>query len=136
VPGAPPSPTARAEKRTPPKRSWFSAFWALMMGRPSKSAKPRPSPAEAKTSEQVTDISDTAAATAKTGATVSVGKPAITPERPKEQKPTNRGFFAGIWTSIVRGVTSVVGLVFLGVVWIVQKIREAIEWIRIRLNLD
>jgi hypothetical protein len=37
---------------------------------------------------------------------------------------------------MVRGVTFVAGLLFLGVMWVAQKLREGVELIRERLNLD
>ncbi len=122
---------ARPDSRQKPvKRSWFSTFWALMLGKPSKPVARKIQPEETKARDRSDRVGRTASVEAKTGAATQVTKP------PTGEKPAKRGFFAGTWNSFVRGVTFVVGLIILGVLWVVQKVREGIEWIRVRFNLD
>ena len=111
VPRVAGSAVPKVERIRPASRSRFGAFWSLMMGRPSKSTKPKPRPAKAQTTDQTSGSPDDAAATTKEGATSSATEAATTPERGKREKPTSRGR-------------------------VLQKIGEGIEWIRIRLNLD
>lgn len=131
-PSAPPRP----KTGTPAKRSWFGTFWALMLGKPSKPTKRKIRPQEARTDAQASNPGQTtAAATANTGATTQVAETKTKPDRAKKEKATG-GFFSRMWSGMVRGVTLVVGLIVLAVVWVGQKVREGIEWIRVRLNLD
>jgi len=127
---------ARPAKPVAPKRSWFGALWALMLGKPSKPVKRKRRPQQAGSDAQPSDEGQgTAAATAYTGATTRVAEIETKPDRSKKEK-LKGGFFSRVWSAIVRGVTLVVGMIVVGAVWMGQKIRESIEWIRVRLNLD
>jgi biotin carboxyl carrier protein len=107
-----------------------------MLGKPSKPVKRKRRPQEAGTDAQASNPGQTtAAATANTGATAHVAETKMKPDQAKKEKATG-GFFSRMWSGMVRGVTLVVGLIVLAVVWVGQKVREGIEWIRVRLNLD
>lgn len=185
----PAASTTVRDRKTPPKGSWFSRFWALMIGKPAKPAKPRLQPVRVESTEQsdvtsatrsgISDpppampVASTPAqsdrktktslfsrfraliigkrakpAKPKARATKSPGsskakhtpdaaaKPLPIPRADKKQEPAKKGLFGRIWAKIVRGFTFVVGMIFLAVLWLVQRLREAVEWVRMKLNLD
>ncbi len=121
------STTAQVDKKTPSKTPLFSKFRALIIGRRARPAKPK---------ARTTKAGQWSASSGEAKPTADVAASPPISGTGKKQETAKKGLFGRIWEKIVRGFTFVVGLIFLGVVWIVQKLREAVEWIRMKLNLD
>ncbi len=134
-----------ADRRVPARRAWTTAFWELLLGKPAQPKKKRPRPANLPTTDQalgpsVASASMAGHSEARPAAAVAdaQAEPAPgAPSRPKgREKRPDTGPAAGAGKNVVGVVTIVPRSMWRGTLWVVRKSGEAIEWIRIRLNLE